>query len=79
MKVHPVPHAIYETTMPGFIQILHHCAVSIKISQKSEILGLWSGWVKIHKIYPVIFETTSQFFLKLRITLHCQEITLPYF
>ena len=40
---------------------------------KSEILGLLSGLVKIHKIPHVIFETTSQFFLKLRITLQCQE------
>ena len=39
---------------------------------KSEILGLLSGLVKIHKI-PHVIETTSQFFLKLRITLQCQE------
>ena len=28
MKVHPIPHAIFETTRSGFIQILHHCSVS---------------------------------------------------
>ena len=24
LKVHPIPHAIFETTKSGFIQILHH-------------------------------------------------------
>ena len=28
MKVDPIPHAIFETTKSGFIQILHHCSVS---------------------------------------------------
>ena len=32
MKVHPILHAILETTMPEFIQILHHCSVSWKIT-----------------------------------------------
>ena len=32
MKVHPIPHAIFETTRSGFIQILHHCPVSWKIT-----------------------------------------------
>ena len=32
MKVHPIPHAIFETATPGFIQILHHCSVSWKIT-----------------------------------------------
>ena len=32
MKVHAVPHAIFETTRSGFIQILHHCSVSWKIT-----------------------------------------------
>ena len=32
MKVHPIPHAIFETTRSGFIQILHHCSVSWKIT-----------------------------------------------
>ena len=31
MKVHPL-HAIFETTRSGFIQILHHCSVSWKIT-----------------------------------------------
>ena len=44
-----------------------------KIDHQSEILGLLSGLVKIHKIPHIIFETTSQFFLKLGITLQCQE------
>ena len=28
MKVHPIPHAIFQITRSGFIQILHHCSVS---------------------------------------------------
>ena len=28
MNVHPVPHAIFEITRSGFIQILHQCPVS---------------------------------------------------
>ena len=38
-------------------------------------MELLSGWVKIHKIPHVIFETTSHFFFKLR----SWEITLLYF
>ena len=32
MKVHPIPHANFETTRSGFIQILHHCPVPWKIT-----------------------------------------------
>ena len=32
MKVHPIPHAAFETTRSGFIQILPHCLVSWKIT-----------------------------------------------
>ena len=28
MKVHPIPHASFETPISRFIQILHHCSVS---------------------------------------------------
>ena len=28
VKVHPIPHATFETLGSGFIQILHHCPVS---------------------------------------------------
>ena len=31
-KVHTIPHTIFETTRSGFIQILHHCSVSWKIT-----------------------------------------------
>ena len=30
--VHPIPHAIFENTSSGFIQILHHCSVPWKIT-----------------------------------------------
>ena len=30
MKVHPIPHVIFETASLGFIQILCHCSVSWK-------------------------------------------------
>ena len=32
IKVNPIPHAIFQTTRSGFIQILHHCLVSWKIT-----------------------------------------------
>ena len=88
MKVHPIPHAIFETIRSGFIQILHHCSVWWKITppcfcspnliyfgQKEPIEKeiFLSGWVKIHHIPHVIFETTSEFFFKLCITLQCHE------
>ena len=80
MKVYLIPHAIFEITRQGFIQILHHCSVSWKINRlyfsssnliyfidrKSQLnwnLRLLGGWVKIHQILHVIFETKSQFFL----------------
>ena len=46
-----------------------------EIAHWSKILQLLSGWVKIHKIPDVIFETTSHFFFKLR----SWKITLLYF
>ena len=32
MKVHPIPHVIFETTGSGFIQTLHHCSLLWKIT-----------------------------------------------
>ena len=32
MKVHPIPHANFEAIRSRFIQILHHCSVSRKIT-----------------------------------------------
>ena len=31
-EIYPIPHAIFETTSLGSIQILHHCSVSSKIT-----------------------------------------------
>ena len=44
-----------------------------KRTNQSKIFRLLSGWVKIHQIFHVIFETTSHLFLKLCTTLHCHE------
>ena len=41
MKVHPIPHVIFETTRSGFIQILHHCSVSWKITPLLYFLLFW--------------------------------------
>ena len=87
MKVTPIPHASFETTRSSFIQILHHCSVSWKISpqyflsrtfilwtkraSRSKIFKLLSFQVKIYQIPYVVIETTSQFFLKLCITFPC--------
>ena len=75
MKAHQVPNAIFETTTSGFIHILHHSSVSRKITslyfcssnlvhfERKEAMKkkfrLLSGWVKIHQIPHVIFETIS--------------------
>ena len=32
IKVYPIPHTTFETTRSGFLQILHHCSVSWKIT-----------------------------------------------
>ena len=93
MKVHPIPHASFETTRSRFIQILHHCSVSWKITplyffssniytlEKTQFSDFWMvEWkFKIHQILFVMFETTIQFFFKLCITLQCHERTLLYF
>ena len=88
MKIHPFPHSIFETTRSGFIQILYHCSVSWKItplylcSSKLEYFGekeliekTLSGWVKVQQILHIIFESKSQFFFKLCITLHCHDLS----
>ena len=89
MKVHPILHAIFETTMSGFLKfcITVQCheryllsffqlkphILWTKIAHWSESFGLLSGWVKIHQIPHVIFETASQFFFKLCIILQCHR------
>ena len=59
MKVHPIPHASFETTRSRFTQILHLCLLYFlsqtlilwtKRAHRSEIFRLLSGWVKIHQI-----------------------------
>ena len=32
IKVHPISHAIFETTRSGLIQVFHHCSVLWKIT-----------------------------------------------
>ena len=56
LKVQPIPHAIFETTRSGFIQTLHHCSLSWKITPLyffssnliylgQKLLGSWVvGW-----------------------------------
>ena len=48
MKVHPcqIPHAIFETTRSGFIQILHHCSVPWKTPlhfSSSNLIYFWQN------------------------------------
>ena len=44
-----------------------------KRTRRSETLKLLGRWVEINQISCVMFETKSQFFFKLRITLQCHE------
>ena len=90
MKVQPIPRAIFETTRSGFIQILHHCSASWKITPVyflswNLIPSKWKfqTFMWFGKNSPKIlmsFETASQCFLK---TLHHSvvswEITVLYF
>ena len=57
---------------PLYFSIYFSLYFGLKKSSRREIFGLVSNWMKIHQILYVIFETTSQFFFKLRITLQCQ-------
>ena len=83
MKVHPIPHASFETTRSRFTQILHLCSLYFlsqtlilwtKRAHRSEIFRLLSGWVKIHQIpchvrnYKPVFHH-----IKLFIPLQCHE------
>ena len=62
--------SIMEDNSSVFFQLKPHILWT-KIAHWSNIFGLLSGWVRIHQIPHVIFETTSQFFFKLCITLQC--------
>ena len=78
MKVHPISHSIFEITVrvysnfaslfsamkdnsSVFFQFKPHILWT-KIACRSEIFELLCGWMKIHRILHVVFETTSQFF-----------------
>ena len=78
MKVHPIPHASFETTVSRFIQILHQCSVSWKITPLYFFISnlytfdkknpsKWNfqtfEWLGENYQIPYIkFETTRQFF-----------------
>ena len=47
-----------------------------EMAHQIKIFELLSGWVKIHKFSHVIFETTSQYFFKLCVTLQYHESEL---
>ena len=55
MEVHLIPHAIFETTRSGFIQILHHCLVSWKMTplyifRSNVIYFAGKGPIKMHTL-----------------------------
>ena len=56
--------SIMEDNSSVFFQLKPHILWT-KIAHWSNIFGLLSGWVRIHQIPHVIFETSSQFFFKL--------------
>ena len=53
------------------------CITAVKDSslyfEQKAIFRLLNGWVKIHQIPYIMFETTSQFFFKICIALQCRE------
>ena len=75
VKIHPFLHGIFENTRSEFIQILHHCSVSWKITPLyfcSSKLEYFGEKELIKKTF--IFESKSQFFFKFCITLHCHDL-----
>ena len=77
MKVHPIPHAIFETPRSGFIKILHHCSVSWNITplyflaqtsytlDKNSPLEFWEiGW-KLTKLLMSNLKSHVSFSLNL--------------
>ena len=89
MEVHPIRHAIFETRVYSNFALLFSVmkdnsfvflaqtpyTLDKNSAHWSKIFELLSGWVRIHKIPHVIFETTSHFLFKFR----SWEITLLYF
>ena len=89
MKVHSIPHAIFETRRSRSIQILHHCSVLWKITPLSfcgdilwtkkahrkdlKFLDLVGGWWKFNKFVMSYLKNMSQFLVKLCITLQCYQ------
>ena len=79
MKVHPIPHANFETTRSGFPNFaslfnvmrgnssvlfqLKPHILWIKIAHGSEIFGLLSAWVKITKFHMSFLNTQLSFSL----------------
>ena len=89
MKIHPIPHAIFETTRSGFIQILHHCSVPWNINclyfcrQKEPIevksSDFWVvGW-RFTKFSCHIWNQKPVFLQTLHHSSVSWEITPPYF
>ena len=78
IKVHLIPGisnfasllSVMKDNFSVFLQLKPHLLWT-KIAHRSGIFRHLSGWVKFHHISHVIFETTSQFFFKLCITLQC--------
>ena len=53
IKVQSIPQVLFETTRSGFIQVLHHCSMSMKI-----------GLVKNHQITHAYLKPQVSFSLK---------------
>ena len=94
MKVHPILHAILNRKVRDHSKFASLFSVmkdnssvfsllKLYILWTKEILFKWnfrifSGRMKFHQIPHVIFETTSQFYFKISITLQCNERKLFY-
>ena len=65
MKVHPIPHAIFETARSRFVQILHHISVSWKItplycfSSNLYTLDKKTYWIEILSLWVVERKSTK--------------------
>ena len=84
MKVHPIPHVIFEIKMAGSIQNLHCCLVSSKKSLiyfvqkypiKNQVFKLFTARVRVHQITYLAFQIKSPFSFKVWVTLQCNQIS----
>ena len=73
VKVYSNFASLFSVMSPLYFFLSQTFILWTKRAHRSEIFRLLTGWVKIPQVPYVMFETTSQFFFKLFITLQCHK------